>query len=747
MKKSLAIIFCLCFVQVFLYAQDKEKLTIDRIFASNEFQQDYQAPISWIEKGEAYVVVSANEKGENELIKYATKSQKESSFLSSAQLTPKGASTPLDIEDFSLSDDETKILIFTNSKRVWRSNTKGDYWVYDLTTNKLSQLGGGFSASSLMFAKFSGDNKYVAYVMDFNLYMEEFSSGKITQLTTDGTKDIINGTFDWVYEEEFGCRDGFRWSPKASKIAFWQLDASTIGTFYMINNTDSIYSKPIPIQYPKIGQDPSSAKIGIVTPATQKVIWVELEGSTVQNYIPGIQWVSDDLLLIQQINHKQNDLKIWAYDVKANKTRLVYEEKEDTWVDISYPDLASSHWGDNDLILTDGGKSFIRMTEDQWRNVYKINIATGEKVLLTPGNYDAGSIAGLTDSQLYYAASPKDITQRYLYAVDLKGGKKDKRITPSESSGVNLYDISPNGKYALHYSQSALKPAKVELVSLPSHKTIKTLVSNEKFEGKLKALDMPTVEFIKVTTEDNITLDARVIKPLGFDASKKYPVIFHVYGEPWGQVATDNFVGMWNLMLAQKGYIVVDIDPRGTPCLKGSEWRKSIYRHIGRINIHDLGQGAIEILKFPYIDKEKVGVWGWSGGGSSTLNLMFQYPEVFKTGVAVAAVAYQMTYDNIYQERYMGIPQETKADLVAGSPITHAKNLEGNLLVIHGTGDDNVHYQNMELLINELILQNKQFDMMAYPNRSHGIYEGQNTRRHLYTLITNYFMEKMPAED
>jgi dipeptidyl-peptidase-4 len=222
-------------------------------------------------------------------------------------------------------------------------------------------------------------------------------------------------------------------------------------------------------------------------------------------------------------------------------------------------------------------------------------------------------------------------------------------------------------------------------------------------------------------------------------------VLFHVYGEPWGQVAVDSWIGLWNIYLAQQGYVVIDMDNRGTPCLKGSDWRKSIYRKIGVINSRDQALAAKEVLKRPYLDPDRTAVWGWSGGGSMTLNLLFRYPEIYKTGMAVAAVSNQLIYDNIYQERYMGLPQENLEDFIKGSPITYAKNLEGNLLLVHGTQDDNVHYQSMEMLVNELIKQNKQFQMMSYPNRSHGIYEGENTRRHLYTLLTQYLMQKVPA--
>ncbi len=724
--------------------QNPSLLSLDRIY-SGEFQEEYAAPAKWIEDGESYIIVERNDAGENEMIRYSSSSDDRSTFLTAEQLTPQNETKPLLIEEFSLSNDESKVLIFTNSKRVWRSNTKGDYWVFDFTTNKLSQIGEDFSPSSLMFAKFSDDNRFVAYVMNFNIYMEDFTSGDVTTLTEDGTLEIINGTFDWVYEEEFGCRDGFRWSPDATKIAYWQLDASEIGVFNMINNTDSVYSQIVPVQYPKVGQDPSSARIGIVNINDGNTEWVELEGSTVQNYLPAIQWISDDQLLIQQINRKQNHLKVWLYQPSTKSTKLLYEEKEDSWVDIQYPDKSRSQWGDNDLKVVDNGRSVVRMTEDDWRNVYKISLIDGETTLITPGTYDVASISGNTGKQLYYQASPENTTQRYLYAVDLAGKKKDKRLTPTNFNGINTYYAAPNGKYAFHYHSSTLKPTSVRLISLPDHKTIRSIVDNNTYHNQLKDLDLPKIEFFQVETEQGTLVDGRVIKPLDFDENTKYPVIFHVYGEPWGQQTADSYVGLWNIMLAQQGYVVIAIDPRGTPHLKGSEWRKSIYRQIGRINIADLGLAAKEITKFPYIDENRVGVWGWSGGGSSTLNLLFQYPEVFHVGVSVAPVANQLTYDNIYQERYMGLPQENKEDFVAGSPVTHAKNLEGKLLLVHGTADDNVHYQNAEMLINELILHNKQFQMMAYPNRSHGIYEGKNTRRHLYTMIYNYFKTNLPV--
>ncbi|GHA46666.1 peptidase S9 [Salinimicrobium marinum] len=744
MKRPFFLLALFYFVTGVVPAQHVEDslLTIDRIYNSAEFRSENQRPIFWIEEGDAFVTIESTKEGEDQLIKYSSKNNKKSLYLSAAEITPEGETTGLKIEDFRLSPDESKLLIFTNTSRVWRSNTKGDYWVYDFETGRLQQIGKPFSSSSLMFAKFSNDNAFVAYVQDFNIYKENFSTGEVTQLTADGTGDIINGTFDWVYEEEFGMRDGFTWSPDAEEIAFWQLDASEIGTFYMINNTDSTYAKLIPLQYPKAGENPSSAKVGVVNVNSREITWIPVPGDAVQHYLPGMQWVNDDLLLIQQLNRKQNELNIYTYKPSSKTFKKIYTENEETWVDLRYPDISSKQWGNNDFLLTDKNLAFLRMTEnDGWRHIYKVNIEDGSKTLLTPGEYDVATYYALSEKAIYFSASPDNPAQRYLYSASLNGKGKVQRLTPEYFDGVNTYNISPNGKYAIHTHTNVDKPHTVELISLPQHKTISKLLKNKKLKNKLKTLQLPVVEFFQITTSEGVEVEGRMTKPADFDPSKKYPVIFHVYGEPWGQMATDTWIGLYDIFLAQQGFIIINMDNRGTPSLKGSDWRKSIYRKVGVLNTRDQALAAKEVLKWGFIDNKKVSVWGWSGGGSMTLNLMFRYPEIYNTGIAVAAVANQLFYDNIYQERYMGLPEENLQDFVEGSPATYAKNLEGNLLIIHGTGDDNVHYQNMEYLVNELIRHNKQFQMMSYPNRSHGIYEGKNTQRHLYALMTSFLLE------
>ena len=727
---------------------DSKELTIDRLFNSREFSQDYLGPVTWYEDGESYVKLepSPDNNMVREVVAYKTLSQERTVLASVADLTPEGSDKPLAIASFQFTADQNRMMIFTNTKRVWRANTKGDYWVLDLKSKSLKQLGKSLPASSLMFAKFSPDNKSVAYVSEFNVYKEDFETGKITALTKDGTRDLINGTFDWVYEEELFCKDGFRWSPDGKKVALWQLDASEIRNFFMINNTDSVYSRIIPVQYPKVGEDPSSAKVGAVDMATQKITWMRIPGDPKQNYLPRMQWVGDQLL-VQQMNRKQNELKVYICDPSSGDCELSYSEKDDAWVDIMNLDL-TANWSMIDMQIV--GNSFLRVTEkDGWRHVYKVKMDGSEEKNLTDFEGDVARFYNLDEKgkNLYINASPENPTQRYLYQTAANGKGKLKRITPQEYSGVNTYNISPNSKYAIHSYSNANTPGTTYLISLPGHEIITTLVDNQRFKKSVAALDLPKVEFFKVTTSEGVEIDGRLIKPVGFEPNKKYPVIYFTYGGPAGVEADDSwkYRGMYHFMLAQKGYVIIVMDGRGTPSLKGSDWRKAIFKQVGVLNTRDFALAVKETLKWDFTDPERTAYWGWSAGGKMALNLIFRYPDVIKTAISVAAVSNGLLYDNVYTERYMGLKSENLENYRQASALSQAKNLEGNLLIIHGTGDDNVHYQNAEMLMNELIKHNKQFRIMPYPNRSHGIYEGENTSRHLYTLMTDYFLEMNPV--
>ena len=670
--------------------------------------------------------------------KNATDESKSTTVISKEMLTPKGKS-PLDLVRFAFSEDNQKVLIATNTKKVWRYDTRGDSWVYDLKTKTLKQIGKDKPESSLMFAKFSPDGKKVAYVSEHNIYVEDLASGETKALTMDGTLRLINGTFDWVYEEELDCRDGFRWSPDSKSIAYWQIDAQKIKNYLMLNTTDELYPFTVPVEYPVVGEDPSSCKIGVVDLATSKTTWMNVPGDAVQHYIPRMEWANNSSqLILQQLNRRQNESKVMLVNVAENSAKAIYSETDKAWIDAK-EEATGWNW-------IDGGKKFIWLSQkDGWRHIYAIGL-DGKETLLTPGNYDVIELNSVDEKSktVYFMASPDNATQTYLYEVPLNGGKAT-RLTPSNESGSHNYDISPNGKLAFHnYSNANMFPLK-DVVSLPNHK----LLSGGEVNPRAASIKIPKVEFFKVKTSEGIEMDGWMVKPTNFDPSKKYPVVFTVYGEPASQTVVDRFGTGFNRLyngnMADDGYIYMSVEGRGAPAPKGREWRKSIYHSIGNINIKDQALAAKEILKWPYVDKDRVAVWGWSGGGSSTLNLMMQYPEIYKTGISIAAVDNQLNYDNIYQERYMGLLPEDKHYFVDNSPLAHAKNLQGNLLLIHGTGDDNVHYNNAEQMINQLIKYNKTFQLMIYPNRTHAISEGEGTGAHLSSTYTKFLKENLPA--
>jgi dipeptidyl-peptidase-4 len=733
MKKYLVGLLIAC-LPVITLAQSS--LTIDRIFNSSEFYQERFGPAKWLEEGQFYTTLedSPDFPDARDIIRYNTESGERTVLISAASLIPEGESAPLSMRDYSWSHDKNSLLIFTNTRRVWRYHTRGDYWVYNIKNKSLKQVGADRPEASLMFTKFSPDDAKVAYVSEHNIYVEDLESGEVQALTTDGTDKIINGTFDWANEEEFGARDGFQWSPDGQYIAYWQVDASDIRVFNMINNTDSIYSYNVPVQYPKVGEDPSNCKIGYISADGGETTWLNIPGDQKQNYLPRMMWSPDSKkIFAQQIPRKQNTNRVWSYDLATHQATNIFTDKDDAWVDVV-----------DDWIWLNKGKEFTWLSEkDGWRHFYRVAAdGSGEK-LVTKGEYDVISIQEIDvdGGYVYFIASPENPTQRYLYRVPIKGSSKPERLSPANQPGTHSYQVAPGGKYAFHTYSTVNTPPVIDLVDLPKHESIRVLAENKALHDSFAAVAKKPVEFFEVTTEDKVTMQGYIIRPPDFDENKRYPVFFYVYGEPAGQTARDSWGGsrgMWSRMLAQQGYVVITMDNRGTPSPKGRAWRKSIYRKIGVVNSRDQAMAAKEILKWKFVDPDRVGVWGWSGGGSMTLNLLFRYPEIYKMGMSVAPVGNQLLYDNIYQERYMGLPSENREDFIEGSPMTYAKNLRGDLLIVHGTGDDNVHYQNTEVVINELIENNIQFDMMSYPNRSHGIYEGRNTTRHLFNLLTRY---------
>lgn len=734
---------------------EPEKLDLDTIFS---YYPKGIGPIQWQANGLGYygLATSQNKPGSIDIVAYDLVSGNKTIFISAEKLIPAGATAQINIEQFSFSPDQQQILIFTNSERVWRSNTRGDYWVYDLKREQLHKLGGPAKPSTLMFAKFSPDSTRVGYMRDNNIYVESISPdnrGEITQITKDGARYLVNGSFDWVYEEELFCRDGWRWSPDSKQIAYWQLNTEGVKEFTLINNTAALYPRTTTFPYPKAGEMNSAARVGVISAKGGETRWFNIAGDPRNHYLPRMEWAGNsDEVIIQQLNREQNTNIVMMGDIRTGNTRVLFTETDAAWVDVSWGkiDWDSEGLARGDVEWLPDGQKFLWVSErDGWRHIYAFSRDGKENICITPGNFDVIGIEKVDKEKgwLYFYASPNNATQAYLYRVALQGNGKMEQLTPASQPGQHRYQIAPQGDLTIHSYSSFNQVPVHEVIRLSDHKQLRLITDNKELAEHLSKLQQCSSEFFRVDIGDGVQLDGWMIKPPNFDPAKRYPVLFYVYGEPWGQTVIDSWgaASMWHIMLAQYGYIIISVDNRGTPSPRGREWRKSIYRKMGVINSQDQANAARAISKWPFVDAERIGIWGWSGGGSSSLNAIFRYPDIYHMAMAVAPVPDIRYYDSIYQERYCGLPQAHPDEYKQSSPITFAKQLKGQLLIVHGTGDDNVHYQGTEELIDALIDANKQFTMMAYPNRSHGIYEGPNTTRHLFGLLTKFLTEKMPS--
>ena len=719
---------------------------IDRIYTENAYAAPRFGPARWLPDGTAYAIVERTEGGA-EIARYDAATGARSVL----------ATTKLDVDDYAWSADGRRLLIFTNTRKVWRQNTRGDYWVLELSGGAPKKLGGPAPEASLMFAKFSPDASRVAYVRQNNLYVERLDTGAITQLTKDGTPPsatgaagqalawapatagtIVNGTSDWVNEEELDIRDGFRWSPDGRRIAYWQFDTTGVQNFTLIDDTTALYPATKVFAYPKPGTTNSAVRVGVVAAAGGTTTWMKTPGDPRNTYLASLEWIDATTVAMQQLNRAQdaNDLLLANASTGA-VTRAFHDaavKPAGGWVDVQ------------DVTWIDDGRAFLWLSErDGWRHLYRVT-RDGRATLLTDFAADVVGLAGVDRDAAYVIASPANATQRYLYRASLDRTSAPQRVTP-DAPGWHEYILAPGGRMAFHTYSSFERPASMEVVSLPDHRALRQLLDPSVVQKKVAGVVSQRTEFLTVAVGRGVELDGWMIRPSSFDPSKKYPVIVFVYGEPASQTVTDAWSGgrLFPRALADAGYVVVSFDNRGTPAPKGAAWRKVVYGAIGVLSAEEQA-AAIKALAATraFIDLSRVGMWGWSGGGSNTLNCMFRYPDVFHVGVSVAPVPDQRLYDTIYQERYMGVPEQNAEGYQAGSPINFAQNLKGHLLIVHGSGDDNVHYQGTERLVNRLVELGKPFDLMVYPNRSHSISEGKGTTAHVYQLIGRYFLTHLP---
>lgn len=716
-------------------AGDPARLTLERIFSSAEFEPEKTPALRWRKHGSAYVTLEST-KGGQQLVTHDPATAKSELLVPDHWLIPAGETKPLAVEGYEFSEDGARLLIFTNGKRVWRIKSRGDYWLLDLSTRQLTKLGGDNPPSTTMFATLAPDGQHVAYVHKNNLYVQDLLEFRVTPLTTNGSDTLINGTFDWVYEEELFLHKGFRWSPDSRAIAYWQLNGEGVKEFHITNSADGPYAKLLTIRYPKTGEKNPAARIGVVNIGGGETTWLDIPGDPREHYLAKMEWAGARIV-VQQFNRLQNVNLVLAAEPKFGKVGKILTETDAAWVDNNN----EFRWADKKR------EKLIWLSErDGWRHIYLIGDKTTQ---LTKGAYDVLNLEALDDKGgwLYFSASPDNPTQRYLYRVALKGGDIQ-RLTPAEQPGTHSYSISADAQWAVHTYSTFTRPPVTALIHLPDHKVVKTFAENVALKKKLDALRRGAAEFFRINIDADTALDGWCLKPPGFDPAKRYAVLFHVYGEPAGQTVLDRWDAkrfFWHTMLAQQGYLVMSVDNRGTPAPRGRAWRKSIYRQIGILASADQAAAVRALLKErPYMDPARIAIWGWSGGGSMSLNAIFRYPDLYQTALAIAPVPNQRHYDTIYQERYMGLPADNVDGYRKGSPINFAHQLKGNLLIVHGTGDDNCHYLGFEALIDELITHNKQFTMLAYPNRSHTINEGRNTTRHLYESLTRYLTKHTP---
>jgi len=740
--RTLILIALVCILRMnlllFSETEDASILTLERIFEKREFTPDQFGPALWLDDESGYTVIEQGKTG-RDIVCYEPGTGIREIIVPAWRLIPSGQKAPLRIEAYSWSLDGTKLLIFTNPNHGGRRGVQGDYWILDLTSWELRKLGGGTRQGTIMAARLSPDGRKVGYVCQNNLFVEDIYTQEIFQLTNDGSDTLVNGASTRLYSGLNAT--GFRWSPDGRLIAYFQFNTGGVKDFYLINNTDSLYPKIIPIQHVMPGGLLPACRAGVVSVSEGKSKWLEIPGDPRNNYLVQMDWAAaSNELLVQQLNRQQNSMKIFLADANTGSIRPIITEKDEAWLET------------HDLTWINNGRHFLWLSErDGWRHIYRISRDGKESRLLTPGNFDVIDIQSIDEQggSLYYIASPDNPSERYLYRVPLDGSGKSDKVTPPDFRGTNSYQISPLAHWALHTHSTFDSPPITELIRLPRHETVHILVDNAELRQKLTLLKRHPAEFFRVDIGAGVELDGWCLKPPDFDPQKCYPVVFYVYGMPAGQTVLNSWGNdryLWHLMLSQKGYLVMSIDNRGTAAPRGRAWRKIIYRKHGLLPSDDQAAALREILKrCSYVDSSRVGVYGWSGGGLVSLLLILRYPELYNTSMPGAYLSNHRFYHASFTERFLGLPQENPDDYKKTSALTYANNLKGNLLLIHGTGDDNVHYQNTEALINELIAAKKRFTLMAYPNRSHGMTEGQNTKYHLHDLYLWYLATHMPA--
>ncbi len=717
-------LFGLLFLCSFSLSAQKE-ITLADIWQNGTFAQKSIQNLNWAADGQSYLELKAGK-----IIKTNIQDPSKSEVLFDEKGTKTASGETIRVQKFSLSNDEQKILIGTASEPIYRRSSTETNYVFDRATQRLTLLAAG---GKQMHASFSPDGKKVSFVRENNLYWVDLTTGTEKAVTTSGKlNSIIHGVCDWVYEEEFSFSKAFAWSPDSKKIAFYTFDESQVPVYNMQMWGD-LYPKDYRYKYPKAGEANSIVSLSIANIESASIQKVDV-GPIKDQYIPRMKWTkSSDVLAFIRLNRLQNHMELIHHSISKSNETIVYEEKSDTSIEIESIG--------NDITYLNDQKSFIFTSEKSgFKHIYLQDFTTGKQQVITQGNWEVDDLYGFDEKTktLYFNSTERTPIGRDVYQIQLNGtGKK----LIAGNTGTNTATFSPDFSYYILTHSSAKSPSKITLNHIKTGQ-MRVLEDNASLAGKVAEYGISTREFFEIPLANGDHLNGYVIKPANFDATKKYPVLMHVYGGPGSQQVLDSFPGadfFWYQMLLKKGYLIYCIDNRGTGA-RGVAFKKITYQNLGKIEVEDQIFAAKYLGGLPHVDASRIGIWGWSYGGFMSANCLMQGASVFKAAISVAPVTNWRFYDSIYTERYQRTPQENPRGYDDNSPVNHVDKLKGNLLLVHGTGDDNVHFQNSVALEEALIKANKQFQSFYYPNRNHGIYGG-NTRLHLYQMMTD-FLEK-----
>jgi dipeptidyl-peptidase 4 len=725
MMRAILLFFTFSFTVSSLSAQ--KNLTLNEIWASATFRPEFVYGIQSMNDGLHYSTISADNEGNPTIDMFSyTTGQKVKTIFEFNKKSINGL--PLQPNDYTFSPDETKLLLPTDEESIYRHSTKAAYVIIDLKKQTVDYL----SSGKQQYAGFSPDGKNVAFVRDNNLFVKNLDSGAEYTVTSDGKwNSIINGACDWVYEEEFSFAQAWQWNADGTYLAYYRFDESAVKEFNMAMY-GSLYPTDYKYKYPKAGETNSTVSIWTYNVQTQKVQKMET-GEDANQYIPRIKWTADaKQLSITRLNRLQNHLEFFIANAENGKLKLLFEEKSPTYVDIT----------DHYHFLKDG-KNLVWTSElEGYNHLYMIELATGKKKAITKGNWDITDLCGVDEaSQMAYfvAANPSPM-EKQVFSVGLKSGKIN-RITTQK--GSHKPDFSSTFQFFIDQYSSANSPFEFHLFDRTG-KLVREIESNKGLKNKLATYSLQPKEFIKLPIGEGIELNAWMIKPANFDANKKYPVFMTIYGGPGHNTVVDSYEHsnyLWHQLLAQKGYIVVSVDNRGTG-MRGEAFKKSTYKQLGKLEVEDQIAAAKYLGTLPYIDKNRIGVQGWSFGGYLSSLCITKGADVFKMAIAVAPVTNWRFYDSIYTERFLQTPQENPSGYDDNSPINHVSRLKGKYLLVHGTADDNVHFQNSVEMVNALVKANKQFDLFFYPDKNHSI-AGGIARLHLYTKMTKFIEDNL----